>query len=210
MSDLTAYLGFTKGRPAVNLDAIRRGGIEHQLSPAPVFLEELILTGYAEPGFVRIWAEIAHFPFLPSRRPGAGIVRASPPGSQRRSRFSGMQKRKKKRRRGKGSPTWSHFSSKCRKMEYFKGHRWVCWPMFACLPSQPWKHLPVTVNTHGMDLGCFPFILTKAWNSVPEHPTRTSATLRGSVVELAPAPPADATLQTLNCAFQPNPKLGCQ
>lgn len=67
MSDLTAYLGFTKGRPAVNLDAIRRGGIEHRLSPTPVFLEELILTGYAEPGFVRIWAGIAHFPFLPSR-----------------------------------------------------------------------------------------------------------------------------------------------
>lgn len=150
-------MGFTKGLPAVNLDAIRHGGIEHQVSPAPGFLEELILTSYAEPGFVMIWAEIAHFPFPPSQRPGAGIARARPSGSQRRSQFSGTQKRKKKRIKEKGSPTWGHFSSKYRKMEYFKEHRWACWPMLACLPSSPWKHLPVTVNTHSMDPGCFPF-----------------------------------------------------
>lgn len=63
---LDSIFGIHKGRPAVNLDAIRHGGIEHRLFPAPVsFLEELILTGYAEPGFVRIWAEITHFPFPP-------------------------------------------------------------------------------------------------------------------------------------------------
>lgn len=141
---LDSIFGIHKGRPAVNLDAFRHGGIEHRLFPAPVsFLEELILTGYAEPGFVRIWAEITHFPFPPSQRP----VRASPPGSQRRSRFSGMQKRKKKRRKEKGSPTWGHFSSKCRKMEYFKGHRWACWSMLACLPSRPLE-APACVHEH--------------------------------------------------------------
>ncbi|XP_040594578.1 uncharacterized protein LOC110341051 isoform X1 [Mesocricetus auratus] len=105
------------------------------------------------------------------------------------------KKKKKKRKKEKGSPTWGHRFSKCRKTEYLKGHWWVCWPVLACQPSQhleasacdcehPW-HVSWVLFLHphrSLEL--------RPWTP---HKYLNNAACR-STIQVVPTPPADVTM----------------